>query len=337
MQTKRYNKLLQNFYNSLVSAHQQFSKDRSQHIAHLLYNLDARTSFFQLQGLARIDTKISKHKKDAEKWLLHFKTLEDAFGKYDFWVALEEICIQKKMDSKLISYLTTQKLIHLGLLEAALLQSGWLVKEVDSYVVSDEPLKKFTKKFNKIAWLSHGKERKKLLKFLVEEIEEIRDKLSTGEIDLTQIEEGIHELRRKLRWLGIYSSALNGKIVFPEISKSHALSKYVTDKALALKFNQLPNNLEEQEKVFFLPGAFILLGEIINDIGNIKDPALVTEELTKIANVIKLNKSSLNKKLGSDFMTHETAIKLTKKLMKEKLEKTALLDHTISYFKQQLN
>ena len=336
MQSTRYELQLQKFKTALIKAEELHNQDRTQHIAHILYELDARTPFFQLQGLARIDSNISKHKDDAEKWLLQFKKMEDAFGQYDFWYALESVSIQKKLDQKIIDFIKKQTLIHLGLLEAALIESGWISKENGTFKASDAPLMKLAKKFKKIKWLSHEKERNKLVKFLVSEMNEIEEKLKSGELDLTQIEEGIHELRRKLRWLGIYSSALNGKIVFPEISEKLPLNHKVTKKALKMKFNQLPDNAEELSKVYFLPGGFIGIGEIIYSIGEIKDPALITEELTKIATLTKSNVAKLKKALGKDYMTHETAIELTKDLLAKSLTKEEILKHSIQYFKQQL-
>ena len=59
-------------------------------------------------------------------------------------------------------------------------------------------------------WIKEEKETKKLTKFFRDEASSLHEKIVSGEIDLNHIEDGIHELRRKLRWLGIYSSALLG-------------------------------------------------------------------------------------------------------------------------------
>ena len=336
MQSTRYELQLQKFKTALNRAEELHNQHRTIHFAHILYELDARTPFFQLQGLARIDSNISKHKDDAKKWLLQFKKMEDAFSQYDFWYSLEAVSIEKKLDKKIIDFIKNQSFIQLGLLEAALIESGWIIKENEVFKTSDAPFIKLAKKFKKIKWLSHKKERNKLVKFLVSEMNEIDEKLKSGELDLTQIEEGIHELRRKLRWLGIYSSALNGKIVFPEHDDKLPLNEKVTKKALKMKFNQLPENPEERSKVYFLPGGFIGIGEIIYSIGEIKDPALITEELTKIATLTKSNQAKLKKALGKDYMTHETAIALTKDLLASSFHKDEILKHSIEYFKNQL-
>ena len=50
----------------------------------------------------------------------------------------------------------------------------------------------------------------------IKEIDSIHNKLN-----LNDLENGIHEFRRKLRWVGIYSSALNGKVVIDSNTKDN--------------------------------------------------------------------------------------------------------------------
>ena len=38
-------------------------------------------------------------------------------------------------------------------------------------------------------------------------------KVKHNKFNYNNLEEGIHEFRRRLRWIGIYSSALNGKVI----------------------------------------------------------------------------------------------------------------------------
>ena len=59
---------------------------------------------FQLQGLARIDAKISMHKELAESWLDQFKEIEDALGKYDYWITMIENNQKWKFPSQINTY-----------------------------------------------------------------------------------------------------------------------------------------------------------------------------------------------------------------------------------------
>ena len=57
------------------------------------------------------------------------------------------------------------------------------------------------------------RERKEMAAFLRDEVTEILKRLEGGRIDLGKVEEGIHELRRKLRWIPTYGLAAGGKII----------------------------------------------------------------------------------------------------------------------------
>ena len=46
-------------------------------------------------------------------------------------------------------------------------------------------------------------------------------KLVNNKLNLNDLDNGIHELSRKLRWVGIYSSALNGKVVIDSNTKDN--------------------------------------------------------------------------------------------------------------------
>jgi len=55
----------------------------------------------------------------------------------------------------------------------------------------------------------------------IKEIDSIHNKLVNNKLNLNDLENGIHEFRRKLRWVGIYSSALNGKVVIDGNTKDN--------------------------------------------------------------------------------------------------------------------
>ena len=55
----------------------------------------------------------------------------------------------------------------------------------------------------------------------IKEIDSIHNKLVNNKLNLNDLENGIHEFRRKLRWVGIYSSALNGKLVIDSNTKDN--------------------------------------------------------------------------------------------------------------------
>jgi len=331
----RYEFHLNKFAKALKNVEKLYRENPLIHPAHLLYKADGRTPYFQLQGLARIDASISKHDHAAEKWLNDFKLLEDAFGKYDFWIAAIAQNKKWKFNKKIDAYLQEQVLIQLGVLEARLIDSGWLQRTPTGFSFHNTPIATFQKEASKADWHPHKKEKKKLLKLFVEEAMEIQDKLKSKEIDLNMVEEGIHEFRRKLRWLSIYSSALNGKVTIGKHNESSPLKQYITPANQSSVYGRLPKNPEEKELVEFLPGGFYAMSDLIKKIGEIKDPALYTEEMTRIASWQGIRPNEVKKALGVAFLSHREAVKQAKSVIEKMVFKENLLQHIADYFDTQ--
>ena len=104
-----------------------------------LYHNDGRTPFFQLQGLARIDTKLGKgkDKKHAANLLEEFKEIEDAIGKYDYWNTFLENNKSWKFPIEFESYFNKQINYYLGVMEERLVRFGWLEKANNQFMYTD--------------------------------------------------------------------------------------------------------------------------------------------------------------------------------------------------------
>lgn len=335
MAKHRYQHHLKKF-SDIISNTLTQEKTGHQPVAHQLYKADGRTPFFQLQGLARIDSNISKHKAVAESWLNSFKTIEDAFGKYDYWHVMAENNKVWKFPKEVQDYFVNQAFFNLGVLETKLIQHGWLTKTGEKYSPSETAIKNFKKSSEKADWYGSSKEREKLLKFYRDEAMEIHEKLASKEIDLNLVEEGIHEFRRKARWLGIYSSALLGKVAIGKPSPNDPMKEYVTTRNQEIKFNQLPQNKEEKELIYFLPGGFYAMSELIKNIGDVKDPALSTEQMQTTGKLFGLTEAQLKKHLGKDYKPHNVAVPEAKKMINDMTIKKRLFQHIADYFDKQL-
>ena len=145
MAKHRYQQHLKNFEGIVNSALSEFNHESKVAAPHFFYEKDGRTPFFQLQGLARIDSKISRHKEVAGKWLNSFKEIEDAFGKYDYWYVMAESNKVWKFPQEIQKYFESQASFHLGILEAKLIQHGWIQKAGEKYVQSADAIQRFKK------------------------------------------------------------------------------------------------------------------------------------------------------------------------------------------------
>jgi len=333
---ERYSKHINHFDKLLKKSLKEGAKRKTIHIGALLHGNDGRTPCFQLQGLARIDSKIGKDKKQAENFLFEFKEIEDAIGKFDYWNAMLESNKHWRFPKVVGDYFTNMAYLNLGILEDRMIRQGWLKREFDGLVYSDEALKNFNLALKKLDYFGSEKEKKKITKLLRDEATEIHEKVKSSEIDLNQIELGIHEFRRKIRWLGIYSSALLGKVVLDNETGDKALSHFINKEKSALKYNKLPINPKQRDPVFFLKGGFYAVSELIGIIGDIKDRGLVTGEVLQIGKLFGLKESLIKKHLGSEYYPYPKVVESAHKVIKQYIFKENILLHIAEHFDKQL-
>ena len=333
----RYLYFIYQFSKTLQSAIEAHQKDPKLHPVPFLHAKDGRTPCFMLQALARIDVKTGRHNDLAEEWLSEFKALEDGIGKYDYWAAYLQQNKAWKFPAPVVKYITEQAQIAIGVLEERLIKWGWMVKHIDgSYHYSPVAVNRFKIKAEKAKWYKSEKEYIKLLKFFRDETIEIHEKLVTKELDLNKLEEGIHELRRKLRWIAIYCIALRGKVALAKPQPGDALSQYITPENQNTKFNQLPKSKTETHVLNILPGAYYAMSNVIKSIGDIKDPGLCTEEFQKIGPWFGISLAQLKKHLTHDFKTHHQVVQETRQIIETYLIKDEVLKHMSAFFNNQL-
>lgn len=332
---ERYFVHLEKFTDKLQNSVQQQLSQSSYPLGKLIYHNDGRTPFFQLQGLARIEVKAGKNRKQAEGWLIEFKKIEDALGKYDYWHTMKEKNSVWKFPAEVEQFFEQQAHFHLGVLEERLISQGWITHNNDGYQYSEKAIKHYKKNMKNQEWYNPIKESKKLAKLLRDEAYEIHEKITNKSIDLNELESGVHEFRRKLRWLGIYSSCLMGKIQFSNAEQSEKLSHYITNERKSYKFNQLPSSKKIESPVSFLRGGFYAMSEIISAIGDIKDPGLATEEMLKVGQLFGINKVKVIELLGNDYYPHDKVIKDAKEIIEKYLFKELILIHIADHFDKQ--
>lgn len=302
----------------------------------LLYQNDGRTPFFQLQGLARIEISSGKNEKKALKWKEDFKAIEDAIGMYDFWLALLKKNQKWNFPKEATTYLDYRANLSLGVLEERLITQGWITKENKNYLYQETPLLNYKKEFDKSDWHNPNKEAKKLAKFLRDETIDLHQKIENNELDLDDIELGVHEFRRKLRWLSIYASALVGKIKYSNDDSKDPLKNYITKSNREFKFNILTENDKVESPVLFLRGGFYAMGELIKKIGDLKDAGLYSSEMIHLGDLIGMKKKDIITKLGEDYSNEKETIKNAKIVIDKYLIKDNVLLHIADNFDKQV-
>lgn len=334
---KRYNYFLNQFSKCLQNAIDSYKKEPMIHPVLTLYSLNARTSCFMLQALARIDLKISRHKKIAAVWLNEYKAIEDSLGKVDYWYVYLKQNKYWNLPAPMFNYVTQQLHLACGITEERLIKFGWLTKDANgTFQYSSIAYDRFKEMCKKVKWHKTNKEHQKLLKLFKDESIKIHKKLISNTLDINKLEEGIHELRRKLRWIAIYSIALRGKVAIAKHLPGEPLSEYVTAFSQANKYNYLPKKTSKTLQINFLPGAYYALSEVIQLLGDIKDSGLCTAEFLKIASWYKISTINLKKLLGKQFKSYNQVVYEARQVVEQHLIKNQVLVHMSEYFNSQL-
>lgn len=235
--------------------------------ANWLFENGFRTPLFMLQATARVYEKIYDS-TDLEKRKEQIKLVEDAIGAIDYYNAYAiELAENPQIKPDIIIYLKNQKEIKIADLNTILQENGWL---------DGKRIAKIKATMAHVDWLSEKEEFIKIKKFFAKAITKINEFMIKTTFDFDHVEDDIHELRRRLRWLSIYTQALNGVFEYAVASEKTEdyLQKYLTQETINSKFNVLPTTLRFNESIEINKNNFFALSWIIAELGKIKDEGL---------------------------------------------------------------
>jgi len=242
---------------------------RTEDPAKYLYVNNARTVLFMLEGLSKVYSCLHNRKK-FEKLENQFKKLEDLLGAVDYSDCFaKEFQADPAIPSGIRLYLEDQRDQKLAELNKVLVKKEW---------INHDPLrtKKIRRKLKEMDWESGKKEVEKIADFYKDSIKEIKEFYkSTGEA-FTDLENQVHSMRRKLRWLSIYPQALQGNIQLAENKEDDdkAVEKYMTPEIVNSPFNKMPNAGTNEFFVLLEKSYFFALSWMIAELGKLKDQGL---------------------------------------------------------------
>ena len=234
-----------------------------------LYQNNARTPLFMLEGLAKLYSGIH-NKKKFEKLKAHFKLLEDTIGQIDYYDAFaKEFLANKKIPAVITNYLQAQSREKIQSLNEILTEKEWLGP-------GNSRIKKIRKKLSKADWKDEKNDIKSIHEFYINAINKILEFINAKDFQFTNVENDVHEFRRMLRWLSIYPQALRGCI---QLGKSKTatpkfLSKYLTKAITTSPYNVMPEAGGQKYFLLFDQKRFFALSWLIAELGNLKDNGL---------------------------------------------------------------
>jgi hypothetical protein len=242
--------------------------DTQKNPALFLYRNNARTPLFMLEGLCKLYEELHNKKKFG-KLKEHFKLLEDGIGAIDYYDAIaKNLSANKKVPASITQYLQAQTREKIQHLNDVLADKKW----VDS---NNERLLKSRKKLSDADWLNEEKEVEAIHSFYNNAVTDIIEFTHSTAYHFDNMEEDVHELRRKLRWLSIYPRALQGCVQLAGNNKKEKfLAKYQTKEILTSPFNTMPDAGDAKHFLLLDKGRFYALSWIIDSLGKLKDSGL---------------------------------------------------------------
>ena len=232
------------------------------------YKEDIRTPFFMLEALSRLYKKIHSHKK-LKDLNVRFKNIEDALGKIDYYDGFyQQFLSQKNIPAEITGYIKDQRDEKTQDLNDLLKEEKWIGKNKNR-------LSKIRKELDEINWFDERHDTQAILDVYLDDIDKVTKKYKVEDLDFKDVENDVHELRRRIRWLSIYPQSLRGLMQLKQNPEPpDFLKKYLTPEILNSPFNKLPDGSGLQSHIMLNNNYFYALSWLIAELGKLKDSGL---------------------------------------------------------------
>ncbi len=249
------------------------SKTQPSSALYLLEN-NARTPLFMLESIARILYK--QNETLYAKWLKVSKKLEDALGELDYYAYyIKENKTSSYFNVQEINYLAKKHNKALNKLNEKLVDKDYYLDWIDALLKSEI-------NFNT------AKEKKFIKELCDKELVKCAEFFSEFTAGFNDMELQVHELRRKLRWVSIYTQSFDGLFAYKTSRAKYKWeSEFISKEETISKFNVLPTNKGIKTPIQINKKAFYALSSVIRQLGDIKDQGL--KEHSKIYTEEKLD------------------------------------------------
>jgi len=222
---------------------------------------DIRRQVFLLEGISKLYTDI--HGKPAEKVLIGVKALEDKLGQYSMTKSNFETAQKVGADPKAIAILKSDMDASRAALKT-LITEEWM-PDAKGRIPG---MRDIVEDWGEAKWGSYDKD----LKEVKGELSRRLEKIETTPFDMNELEDGIHELRRQLRWFPIYAESLNGLFQLDETQHPVKAYEHMLKEPIATsKYVNLPAADREKDPIALPKSVYCALMQLTLDLGGLKD------------------------------------------------------------------
>jgi hypothetical protein len=211
------------------------------------------------------------------------------------------------VDSELRAYFIGRRAEAAHTIEKQLSMGEWWPEGDEPSEALDEVLDSLEEQ----RWPSAKKERKLFAEYFSDSAKGLHDKLVKGEFDFNALEDGVHEFRRKVRWLSILPASVDGLFVrLEDAAIDPDLAGYCTSSVLASPFNSFPRRDEVPDPIVLDASSFLAVSWIIAELGALKDRGQLADAVAHAARDLedgpKAAAARVRKVVGDSVPTHES-------------------------------
>ncbi len=264
--------------------------------AQYLYHKGARNVLFMLEALTRLHEPIITQPK-LEQWQGRFKLLEDLLGELDYVDNYNQQLANKKgIPAKQIQVLESRCKGIEDNINTILLTKKWVLNHLAKFEA-------FIAKQNLVFDVAYTHA---IAASYTKEVDKVNAYIQFINGNYTQLEEQVHEVRRKLRWLSIYAQCMQGLFTLHKPKATPAWSKkYMTKAVVSSPYNKLAKAPKSLSTIPLNYYAFVTLSYTIDALGAIKDTGLLSHLLQQ---ELGYTTPQVSKLLGKAYVTESALL-----------------------------
>lgn len=235
-----------------------------------LHKSKTRSLLFRVESLLRLLESLD-HAKPVKRALKAIKKLEDTLGVIsDHEELYDRFSKNKSVSNSQLNYFLEKRNAAAVKMNRDLITNEFYQETFNTLI------NRFNINFNYKRLVGH------LEKTIRKELRVVRQFYTSYTDGFKNIEEDVHEMRRKLRWISIYGQSLKGIIVLKDTDSSYSWEKELLKKdQVSSKYNQLPVDKKFKAYILVDRKAFYAFNAVINQLGKIKDDGLGRKALKR--------------------------------------------------------